>query len=295
MKKFYHGVYLIVLSAFGFGVLPIFALFAYRNGLNITTLLFLRFLGAAVLFFAYLFVTGKKATVTRREGAALFVMGGVFYAMQSTLYFTSLKYISPSLTALLLYTYPIIVPLLAFAFGKERLTGRHLTAVFLSFAGLVFILGGPAGRINFVGVAMAAGAALVYSCYIVLGNRLIQRIPSVTASAFIALFAACSFLAVSLGGHSLKLNIPPAGWWPVVGIILCSTVLAMLTFFKGMEHTGPTSASIISTLEPLVTIFLSWLFFQEKLSAWQILGTGAVLAGAVLVVLARKEPLAPNL
>ena len=292
MKSFYTGVYFIALSACGYGVMPIFALFAYRSGINIHTLLFLRFFITALLLFAYLCRTEKGMRVTKRDLGALFVMGGILYTLQSTLYFTSLKYIPPSLTALLLYTYPIIVPLLSFGFGKERLTVRHLAAVFLSFAGLILILGGPAGKINLLGVGMAFGAALVYSCYIVLGNRLIQKIPPATASAFIALFASCSFLAASVGAHSLRLDLGLAAWWPVLGIVLFSTVLAMLMFFRGMERTGPTTASIISTLEPLVTILFSWLFFQDKLTPWQLMGTIGVLAGAVIVVLAGKGPAA---
>lgn len=268
--------------------MPILALYAYRNGINVNTLLLVRFSIAAGCFFSYLWATGRKITVTGLEILGLLLLGGVLYTLQALFYFSALKIMSPSLTALLLYTYPIIVPLFSFALGKERLTRRHLLAVFLSCGGLILILGLPAVKINLLGVGLALGAALVYSCYIVFGNQLIQKIPSLTASAFITAFAAGSFLIIGLGTHALKFNLAIMGWVPVGGIVLFSTVLAIFTFFKGMERTGPTTAAIISTLEPLVTIFLARLFFQEQLTVLQGLGAIIVLIGAVIAVMAKK-------
>ncbi len=274
--------------------MPIFALYAYRGGINIPTLLFIRFILAAIFFFIYIFATRTKINVNWRQLAALFIMGGVFYTLQSTLYFTSLKYISPSLTALLLYTYPIIVPLLSYFIVKEKLTKRHFLAMLFTFGGLVLVLGMPSGEINGLGVLMAFGAALVYSCYIILGNKLLQKIPSIVTSAFVTLFAAGSFLTIGSITGSFQFNFGMGTWLPILGIVLFSTMIAILTFFKGMEYTGPTAACIISTFEPLLTIGLSWLFLQEKLTIFQLIGGLAVISGAIIVVWASATEKSPK-
>jgi drug/metabolite transporter (DMT)-like permease len=46
---------------------------------------------------------------------------------------------------------------------------------------------------------------------------------------------------------------------------------------------GPTTASILATVEPLVTVLLAFLVFGERLGPVQILGGSLVLA-AVLVL-----------
>lgn len=198
MNKQNKGVVLVILSAVGFAVMPIFALYAYRGGINVPTILFIRFALSAVLLFAWLRANGQQVTVSRRQTGALFVMGGILYALISTCYFSALHYITPSLTVLLMYTYPIIVALLTSLVEKEPLNKNVLIPVVMSFFGLVLVLGTSFENISLIGVFLAFGSGVVYSCYIVLGNRLVREMPSTLTSAWVALFAAFSFLVTGL-------------------------------------------------------------------------------------------------
>lgn len=288
MEKFYSGVCLIILSAIGFGVMPIFALYAYQSKIDVPTLLLIRFLLAAVIFFGFLGLTRRKIQLTWRQFGALFVMGGILYTLQSTMYFSALRFISPSLTALLFYTYPIVVSLLSFFIAHEKLTKRHFFAIIMTSVGLILVLGMPGAGLSLAGILLAFGAALVYSGYILFGDRLVQRVPSLISSAFITLFTAFSFTVAGLFIRSCHFNFETKAWLPILGIVFCSTILAILAFFKGLELTGPTTASILSTLEPLVTIGLSILLFHEKLTVYQWLGGLAVISGAIIIVLATR-------
>ena len=58
---------------------------------------------------------------------------------------------------------------------------------------------------------------------------------------------------------------------------------AILCFFAGLARVGPSAASILSTLEPLVTVALAAAAFGESLGAVQLVG-GALVLGAVLVM-----------
>ena len=60
-------------------------------------------------------------------------------------------------------------------------------------------------------------------------------------------------------------------------------MLAVLLFLNGMRRVGPSTAAILSTLEPPVTVSLAFLTFGEALGALQLVGAVAVLAAAVLV------------
>ena len=58
---------------------------------------------------------------------------------------------------------------------------------------------------------------------------------------------------------------------------------AVSLFFAGLKRVGPTTASILSTVEPVVTVGLAFVVFGELLGALQLLG-GALVVGAVLVL-----------
>ncbi len=294
MNRFYMGVLYVVLSAAAFGFMPIFAVYAYQGGFQIVSLLALRFLLAAVLFFLVIGVTNTRWQINRKQLLSLVLMGAVMYTAQSFSYFSAVSYIPASLAALLLYTFPVYVAILAFFVEKEPLTKQTVTSILLSLVGLTMILGTSFGQVNLTGVLFALTAAVVYALYIVTGNHLIKDIPPLFATAFISLFASLSFFTIGFSTGTLDFHIQAQAWLALIGIALVSTVLSMFTFFKGLEVIGSTKSSILSTVEPVVTILLSTALLREHLTSLQLLGGLAVLAGSMLVVMARSKPAQPT-
>ena len=71
-----------------------------------------------------------------------------------------------------------------------------------------------------------------------------------------------------------------------------STVAAISLQFAGIARVGPTVASILCTVEPVVTVALAFVVFGEVLGAAQLLGGGLVLAGVIVLQLRPRERLA---
>ena len=194
MHSFGLGVLLIMLSAFGFGLMPIFATYAYAGGVNVPTLLFLRFSLAAACLFVYLFWRRTVWSLGRREMSALLFLGAVLYTMQSAFYFSAVRYIPASLAALVLYLYPVFVAGLAVWLDKETLSLHTALPAVLSLTGIAVVLGAPLDEVDGFGVLLAFGAAIVYSVYITLGRRVVAAVSPLMTSAMISAFAALSFL-----------------------------------------------------------------------------------------------------
>jgi len=290
LNSFYLGAGLVAASAFCFGLMPVFAIYAYRSGINVQTMLFLRFTIAAGVLFLYLFFKKENFAAGRGRLFSLFVLGGLFYPCLSYLYFSAVRYIPASLAVLLLYVYPVIVAVFSAVLDKEAITGKTLVSMGVSLAGLAFVLGASAGgEVNPVGVLLAFGSAVFYAGYIVFGNRVVRQVPPLVTSSFVTLFAGLSFFAASFASGTLDFNFASAAWLPVAGLAFLSTVVSVLTFFRGLELIGSTRASILSIIEPLVTVVFSALLFSERLTALQILGGFGVLGGAGLVVWAAKD------
>ncbi|SDX94573.1 Threonine/homoserine efflux transporter RhtA [Micromonospora pattaloongensis] len=293
MRKSVAGPPLVVLSAISFGFLPTFAAYAYDSGLTVFTLLFLRFSIAALLFFGYLAARRRLRLPGGRELASLAVLGGVLYTLQSVTFFSAVRYISPALAVLLLYLFPALVMLLSVVLDRERLSGRRVTAMVVAFAGMGLVLGVPGGAPDVLGVVLAVSAALCYSVYIVFGNRLSSSVSPVATSGYISLFAAVATGLTGAATGTLRFDFAPSGWLPVLGLAVVSTVVAIGAFFAGMSLIGPTSASILSMFEPVVSIVAAWLLLDSPMTVPQLVGGAVVLAGAVLAVTAgRAAPVA---
>ena len=260
--------------------MAIFARVAFAGGVDVTALLFLRFLIAGSLMAAFM-VISRRRWPSRRNVWVLALMGGVGYVGQSLCFFSALQYASAGLVALLLYLYPFLVTLLGLAFFRERLTAVRAGAVVAALAGTGLTLGSGLGGSG-LGIALGLAAALIYSVYILVGSRVLEEEDPLAAATVVMLAAAVVFgLAVLF--FEPHFPVTANAWGAVVAIALVSTVVAMVGFFAGIQRLGAADAATLSTLEPVVTFVLAALFLGEAVSLTQVLG-GVIVLGAVIAL-----------
>jgi drug/metabolite transporter (DMT)-like permease len=282
------GALFCLASAAGFGAMGVFGRLAYDAGVTIGTLLALRFALAAAALWLVVLVSGRLAdlrALPRRDVGAALALGAVGYSAQAGGYFAALERIDPSLLGLLLYTFPVMVTVAAVALGRERANRRTAVALTLSCSGIVLVLAGAAsGALDPLGTALGLGAAVVYSAYILLSEGVAARVGALALSTLVCTGAAGTLTVVGLAGGGLDLRALSAeglGW--IAAIALVSTVAAVGLFFAGLARVGPSAASILSTLEPVVTVVLAFVAFGSSLGPGQLAGGALVLAAAVVV------------
>jgi drug/metabolite transporter (DMT)-like permease len=205
--------------------------------------------------------------------------------VQAGCYFVALERIDASLLSLLLYTFPAIVTVAAFALGRERLDRSRIVALGLVSIGLTLVLAGAGtGALEGVGVMLGLGAAFVYSAYILVSEGVAKRLPPLTLATLVCTGAAVSLTVGSTAAGQFHPGaLTAAGWGWLASLAAISTVGAITMFFAGLARVGPTTASILSTVEPLVTVALASVVFAERLSGAQLAG-GALVLAAVLVL-----------
>ena len=282
------GTLLCLGSATAFGAMAVLGKLAYDAGATVGTLLAVRFLLAAALFWAL--VLGSDAAhelraLGGRDVAVGLTLGACGYAIQAGCYFTALERIDASLLSLLLYTFPAMVAVAAVALGRERMDARRLAALALASGGLALVVAGAGtGALDPLGAALGLGAAVVYSTYILISEGVVGRMTPRLLSALVCTGAAASLTVGSaVLGQLRPGELTAAGWGWLACLALVSTVAAVSLFFAGLERVGPTTASILSTAEPVVTMLLAFLVFGELLGPLQLLG-GALVLAAVLVL-----------
>jgi drug/metabolite transporter (DMT)-like permease len=274
------GILFVLFSATGFGAMAIFGKVAFASGASTTTVLFLRFLSAGALMVALMAIL-RLDWPRGRDLYILIAMGALGYAGQSFLFFSALHHATAGLTGLLLYLHPSLVIIGSAAIGRRQLT---VTKVLLALGSLLGILltvsDGLAGTPT--GITFGIGAALVYTVYILVGEKVTSRTGAISAGCVIMLSAATVFgIAMALNGPCFPKE--PIGWLAVASIALFSTLMPIVFFFAGMRRVGAGDASTLSTLEPVVTLLLAYFFLGEILGPVQTLGAAMVIAAVIIL------------
>ena len=69
-----------------------------------------------------------------------------------------------------------------------------------------------------------------------------------------------------------------------------STVMPIVLFMAGLARVGASTASIASTVEPVITVVLAWLVLGEVLGPLQLAGGALVLSAVVLLQIRGTMP-----
>jgi drug/metabolite transporter (DMT)-like permease len=274
----FKGIVLVALSAAGFGTLALFGKYAFADGMDAVTILFLRFSLAAVLMLALLAVRREPfprgSTLLRLIG-----MGAIGYMGQAFAYLSALRYASAGLVALLLYLYPIFIALISFFVLHEPIAGMRRLALVVALAGTALTVGPAGGEIT--GILLGISAALIYSVYILVGVQVMQHVSAIQSSAVI--FTSAGITAgVLMGINGPHMPASAGGWMTILSIVLIATVLPVATFLAGLKRIGPANAAMLSTLEPVVTVILAAIFLGETLPPVTWAGGGLILSAVLL-------------
>ncbi|MEP7137357.1 MAG: DMT family transporter [Chloroflexota bacterium] len=283
------GMLLIAISAASFGTLAIFGRFAYAAGMDIFTVLFLRFTISASIM-TFILLLRKEPFPRGRILLQLIGMGALGYVGQSFLYLTAINYASAGLVALLLYLYPFFVMILSVIIFHEHITRLKVVALVLALIGTALTVDPKGGQL--IGALMAVTAAAIYSVYIIVGTNVMKHVSAVQSSTVI--FASAGFVFGILmfikGPHFPTGN---AGWFAMSGIVVIATIIPVVTFLAGLERIGPTNAAMLSTLEPVVTVLLAAWLFQERLNPVALLGGGLILIAVILLTRNELQQIKP--
>jgi len=277
------GILLVAVSAAAFGTLAIFGRYAYAAGMDVFSVLFLRFSLAAALM--TILLAARREPLPRGVPLIQLVgMGAIGYVGQAFSYLTALKYASSGLVALLLYLYPAFVAVLSTLWLREHITRPKIVALGLALVGTALTVGPEEGQ--FLGVLLAISAAAIYSVYIMVGTQVMKHVSAIQSSTVI--FASAGLMSgLLMLGQGPHLPATGAGWAAIGSIVLIATVLPVVTFLAGLERIGPTNAAMLSTLEPAVTVLLAAMLLGETLRPITLLGGSLILVAVLL--LAHRE------
>lgn len=286
------GAGFVVISAFCFGAVAVLAKIAYDAGSNAPTSLVLRFGLAAAIFWIILAARGRVQRLPRRRIAG-FALMGLMFSGSSTTSFMAIERIPASLAILVLYIYPAFITLGSAVVFKTRFQPSRLLVLVATMTGCVLTVDPQGGDVNLLGLGLALSGAVFYAAYVLLGSRITVGVPPLNSSAWIITFAGGMLLVVGaagLFGDSFNTSISTRGWLAILALAIISTVIAISTFLAGVVRIDVFRASIISTIEPVVTVILAALLLSERLTLQQSIGGLIIIGSAIaLQVISQRE------
>ena len=269
---------------------------ALEAGLPATRLTALRCVGAAVgLLLLLLAVSPARLRVTAREVPLLAVFGIVGVALTQFLYYVAIGRMPVGIALVFEMTAPVLIALYVWLVRGEAVRRRLWAALALSLSGLVLVaeVWQDGGSLDPLGVAAGLGAAFCLATYFLLGERGTHtRDPvALTCWSFVAAGLFWSVAApwwefdaavlrervpLSIGGLELPL------WVLVTWIVLMGAIVPFWLSIAALRHLPPTTAGLVATIEPVLASIVAWLWVEQVLSGWQVLGGFVVLTEIAL-------------
>ena len=222
-------------------------------------------------------------------------IAGAFFALDLIFWHHAINEVGAGLATVLGNLQIVFVALLAWAILKERPGTRVFIAMPLALGGVVLISGalgaGAYGRNPTLGVLYGAITALSYSGFLLIlrgGNKDIRRPAGPLFDATLAGGIGVLVIGSALGDLNLAPTWPAHGWLILLG--LSSQVVGWLLISMSLPRLPAAVTSVVLTLQPVGSVGLGIVMFDEDPSLSQYLGVALILSGLLAMALRRRSP-----
>ena len=281
MTKQKSSKMMLCLSMIIFGTLGVFT----RN-IAVTSgeLALYRAILAALLILIYFLITGQRiAFKAIKKELLLLLFSGMAMGVNWILLFEAYKHTTISAATLSYYFAPVIVTIVCPILFREKLGKKQLICFIMSTLGLILIIGfenmGDGNHI--LGILLGLGAAVFYATVILL-NKFIKNVEGIHRT-FLQFLAAIAILVpyVLITGDLQIRMLDGKGWICLLTVGLIHTGITYCMYFSALKELKGQEIAILSYLDPLVAVAISFFVLGEPMTIWQMLG-GILILGFTL-------------
>jgi drug/metabolite transporter (DMT)-like permease len=246
---------------------------------------------AAVVLTIFLLATRPQMMKIKLADLKDFALLGIVgVAGSNYTYYAAIKETNVAIAILMQYTAPVLVALYMVMTKQEKISGVKTTAIILSLAGCTIMLGvfNSDVRITFFGIILGTLSAFCFAFFNIYA-RIANKHYSVWTVLTYTIISASVFWVVLDNLVNTGIAFPDAN---VAGILFAfsftSALLPYVFYFRGLKRLKPSTAIVVSTLEPVVAITTAFIFLGETLHVTQIAG-GVFVIGAVILLEVYRE------
>ena len=205
-----------------------------------------------------------------------------------------LKYVSPTVASVIVATIPLITPLAAWYFHKEKMSWANFAGLLISFFGVSMVvfdrtLGFSASPL---GVALEFIAVLSTIGYAIILKRLTNHYNGYTIISYQNLFGAFMFLpfwAIFESAKTFQTPFNPEAFGAIVKLAIFASILGFIFFTYSIRHLGINKSNMFINVMPVFVVILSYFILGDTIDAQKIAGVTIVIAGLFLAQFKRRK------
>lgn len=242
--------------------------------------IFYRCVLAVVVFYLYCKWQKIDLKIENRHHLLKLILGGILMGGHWITYFYSLRYSSVAIALLSLFTYPVITAFLEPMLFKTRFNKIHIALGALVLAGIYFLSPDfDMGNNYFVAVIFGIASAMFYALRNLLMKREVERYNGSALMFYqILVIAICLFPSVFFS----EFEAVYVQWKPLLVLAILTTCIGHTLFLQSFKNFSITTASIMSSIQPVYGIILGIIFLNEIPSIKIAIG-GVLIISAVVI------------
>jgi DME family drug/metabolite transporter len=279
-----RGVLPVVIAASLWGCLGPFSKLAFSQGMDPLEVAFWR-AGFGWIFFLVQAGRNREYRIAPRDLPMITGFGFLGVTVFFGSYQIAVQNAGAALAAILLYTAPAWVAILARMILGERLTITRLVCIGLTIAGVIGVgMGSPTDQeiqVTPLGIAAGLVAGLSYALYYIFGKHYLNIYPTHTIFAYT--------LPIGLVGLLPWIHfhpMTPLGLGAVLFLGLATTFGAYTFYCMGLKHLDASKAAVVATLEPVVAGVMAHVWWGERFTLAGYLGISTILGAVLLLIYA---------
>lgn len=294
LKGFAFGI----LTSATFGLIPLFTLPLMAKGMQFDSILFYRFLFAALALTGIMAAKNESFHLEKRDIPVL-VLLGFFYTASAMFLFWGYNFMSAGIATTLHFTYPIFVTLIMLLVFREKTSWITLMAIILAICGVARLSIGEGtdnsdlpsltDHPSALGIFIVLLSAIGYALYITTVNK--SRVQKMTGRCltFYVFIVSTILFAIKAGTNQGIQPIPD--WMSFANLILLAiipTVISNITLVLAVRGIGGTLTAVLGAVEPITAVCVGVLVFSEPFTPNLAIGILLIIIAVTLIILAKS-------
>ena len=273
---FIFGVIFALVAGILFGLIGPTTKIAYNSGASVALTIFLRYAVASIIILPFI-PYQKNLLEIFKKNLIYFLSISAGSILLTLGLLTSVIFIEVSLTILIFCLYPIYVLLFSIIVDKEKISLTLKILFFVTFLGIVLVIGPSFKVINIVGILLAFLASLGSTSMIIVNQKMsIKGISPIPINIFINVFNTIFFFVILKIFFSLNFNFDINIYLLILIPSVCYS-FALLSQLIAIPKIGQSYTALFLYLEPVVGVLGAVFLLKENLETYQMIGASIVI------------------